>query len=79
MGNLIFNDAIVNNKLFKLCVNLLELHFTLFVDSHLLVDKLFHKIFKVGLGLGMVESLLFHRESRWVLNFGIWVKWRVQL
>ena len=79
MGNLIFKDAVVSSKLFKLCINLLELLFTLFVDSHLLVDKLFHKIFKVGLGLGMVESLLFHRESRWVLDFGIWVKWRVQL
>ena len=79
MDNLIFKDMVVSSKLFKLCVNLLDLLFTLFIDSHLLVNKLFHKIFKVGLGLGMVESLLFHRESRWVLDFGIWIKWRVQL
>ena len=79
MGNLIFKNAVVSSKLFKLCINSLELLFTLFIDGHLLVDKLFHKIFKVRLGLGMVGSLLFHRESKWVLGFGIWVKWRVQL
>ena len=71
MSNLIFNDAIVSSNLFKLYVNILELLFTLFIDGHLLVDKLFHNIFKVGLRLDMIEGLLFYWESWRVLRFGV--------
>ena len=74
MRNLVFKDAVMSSNLFKLCVNILELLFTLFVDGHLLVDKLFHNIFKVGLRLGMIKGLLFHWESWRVLRFGVWVK-----
>ena len=74
LSNLVFKDSVVSSNLFKLCVNLLELLCTLFVDGHLLVDKLFHNSFKVGLKLGMIEGLLFHWESWRVLRFGVWVK-----
>ena len=77
LSNLVFKDAVLSSNLFKLYVNFLELLFTLFVDGHLLVDKLFYNIFKVELRLGMIEGLLFHWESWRVLRFGVWVKWMV--
>ena len=74
MGNLGFKDAVMSSNLFKLRIYLLELLLILFVYGYLLVDKLFHKSLKVRFRLGRIKGLLFHRKSRWVLGFGVWVK-----
>ena len=64
----------MSSNLFKLRVYLLELLLILFVDSYLMVYKLFQKIFKVGFRLVGIEGLLLNGKSRWVLGFGVWVE-----
>ena len=61
----------MSSKLFKLRVNLLELLLILLVNGNLLVNELLHKSFKVGFGLGRIESLLFHGKSGWILWFSV--------
>ena len=48
LGNLGFKDVVMSGKLVKLRAYLLELLLILFIDGHLLVNKLLHKNFKVG-------------------------------
>ena len=76
MGNLGFKNAVMSSNLFKFIIYLLELLLILFVYGHLLVNKLLHKIFKSKFWIGRIKGL-FHRKSRWVLGFGVWVIWRV--
>ena len=56
MGNLGFKDTVMSSNLFKLRIYLLELLLILFVYGHLLINKLLHKIFKVGFRLGSVDG-----------------------
>ena len=74
LSNLGLKDTVISSKLFKLGGNLLKLLLILLVDGNFLVNDLLHKSFKVGFRLGRVESLLFHRKSRWILWFSVWVK-----
>ena len=77
MGNLGFKDTVMSSNLFKLRIYLLEFLVILFVYGQLLINKLLHKIFKVGFRLGRIKGLLFHMKSKWVVGFGVWVIWRV--
>ena len=79
MGNLGFKDTVMSSNLLKLRRYLLELLLILFIDGNLLVYKLLYKVLSVRFRLGMIEGLLFCRESRWVLRFSVWVYLGVQL
>ena len=77
MDNLSFKDMVMSSKLFKFRVYLLKLLLILFIYGHLLVNKLFHKIFKSRFKVTRIKGLLLDGKSGWVLRFGVWVIWRI--